>query len=229
MNSEPTRGFLRNSRYLKAQPEVSPGFSDYSMFNSGGVEGEVGEFLYGFVRLTKPDCILETGTHRGISTLYMAAALKENAKGHIWTLEIFDENIKASRALWRDTGVDSFATCLKQDSLSYRPEGMFDILFLDSEPQYRFDEFVNFYPHLKPGGFIFIHDLHPNLGLSDVVVNGMRNWPYGDFREKFGEHILDHSLQTFSFFTPRGFTVFQKTAPDFNQTLFLRGEKVING
>ena len=186
------------------------------MFNSGGVETETGEFLYGFVRMTKPSRILETGTHKGISSMYMAKALEENKKGHLLTLELFQENINEAAALWAEMDVQGRITCLKQSSLEYKLEGQVDLLFLDSEPQHRFDEFVNFYPRLKPGGFIFIHDLHPNLGRDAAQGH------WADFREKIGVWMKDHSLQTFTFRTPRGFTVFQKAAPDFSHTAHLR-------
>ena|GEM_PF-6341551 len=213
---------LQRTNSLDKQPEITPNCQHYSMFNTGGVEVEVGEFLYSFVKMIKPARILETGTHHGISSLYMAQALKENKKGHLTTLEIFDENIERSRRLWKEAGVSDVVTCVKEDSLKYGSKGPWDVLFLDSEPHLRFDEVVRYYPHLSAGGFIFIHDLHPNLSLSGVVIDGMEHWPYGDFRPKFGELLKDYSLQTFSFRTPRGFTVFQKADQDFAHTRYLR-------
>ena len=58
---------------LAIEPEVA--HPTYSMFNSGGVEVEVGEFLHSMVRVTKPMHILETGTHLGVSAAFMALAL----------------------------------------------------------------------------------------------------------------------------------------------------------
>ena len=37
--------------------------TDYQAYNSGGVEVEVGELLYSFVRVLKPKRVFETGTH----------------------------------------------------------------------------------------------------------------------------------------------------------------------
>lgn len=213
---------LKKTTCLDKLPEYTPNWKHYSMFNTGGVEVEVGEFLYAFVKMTKPVRILETGTHHGISSLYMAQALKENKKGHLTTLEIFEENIQLSRRLWKEAGVSDTVTCFQQDSLKFESAEQWDILFLDSEPHLRFDELVKYYPYLSSGGFIFIHDLHPHLGLSGLVINGVENWPYGDFRPKFGDLVKDYSLQTFSFRTPRGFTIFQKTDQDFAHTRYLR-------
>ncbi len=218
-----SRHLLKKTKALDPQPEYTPGRENYTMFNTGGVELEVGEFLYAFVKMTKPLRILETGTHLGVSAMYMAQALKENrGGGRVITLEIFDENIKQSKKLWRETGVSEYVKAVKKPSLEYEASEEFDLLFLDSEPDIRFDEVNRFYPRLKPGGFIFIHDLHPNLGQSNLFINGMKNWPFGDYREKFGHLLKDHSLQAFTFRTPRGLVIFQKSADDFDHAKFLR-------
>jgi predicted O-methyltransferase YrrM len=217
---------LKRTRLLQPQAEYTPGREDYTMFNTGGVELEVGEFLYAFVKMVKPKRILETGTHLGISAMYMAQALKENkGGGKVITLEIFDENIQKSKALWRDTQVEGLIEVHKRSSLEFETSEMFDMLFLDSEPDIRFDELNRFYSKLKPGGFIVIHDLHVNLGLSNLFINGMHNWPFGDFREKFGGLLKDFSLQTFTFRTPRGLVMFQKADKDFSHTAYMRASK----
>lgn len=216
--------FLSRTDFLHKQPECTPGRQEYSMFTDGAVEVEVGEFLYAFVRMIKPARILETGTHHGVSGMYMAQALKENGRGELVTLEIFHENILRAKKLWGQTGVLDWAQAVEQRSLDFESKDSFDLLFLDSEPDTRFDELVKFYPHLNPGGFILVHDLHPNLSISPVEVNGMKHWPYGDFRPKFGDLMKSYQLQTVTFRTPRGFTLFQKAASDFSHTNFLQGK-----
>lgn len=44
-------------------------------------------FLYGLIRAIKPEIVLETGTHRGKTTLYMAQALHDNNKGIIFSCD----------------------------------------------------------------------------------------------------------------------------------------------
>lgn len=224
-NKNVTDYMISKTRRLKKQIEASPNGANYSMFNDGGVEIEVGEFLCAFIKMIKPKNILETGTHLGVSSMYMAQALKENNCGHIETIEINPDFINQSKRLWSDVGVQSYITTIKEESLKFVCTKNYDVLFLDSEPQYRFDELVRFYDFLNPGGFIFIHDLHPHLGLDGPYLNGMECWPYGDFRPKFGDLIKDFSLQTFTFRTPRGFTIFQKSDKDFGHTKHLQSMK----
>jgi predicted O-methyltransferase YrrM len=209
---------------LQVQPEITPHPPGYSMFNSGSTEVEVAEFLYSLVKLVKPERVLETGTHFGVSAAYMGQALKENNKGHMWTLEVMQEFVDASRQLWQDLDVHQWVECVRWPSLDYAPDPMgYELIFLDSEPHLRFDEFVRFWPSLKPGGFILIHDLHPHLGHTNTVVNDMYDWPYGDFRAKLGPYIKAHEVQTVNFRSPRGFTMFQRAADDFGAFQHLTG------
>lgn len=46
--------------------------------------------LYNEIKKLKPKNIIETGTHRGLTTLYMAAAVVENKKGFINTADPFE-------------------------------------------------------------------------------------------------------------------------------------------
>jgi predicted O-methyltransferase YrrM len=176
--------------------------------------------------MIKPQVILETGTHLGYSASYMGLALEENDRGLLVSLEVQPDYAILAKALFDNLKLQDRVSCILQASLDYvLPEdSLVDFLFLDSEPEFRFDEFVRFWPQVRPGGFIGIHDLHPHLGHSGVVTDGMMDRPYGDFRPKLGPMILQHEVQTVTFPTPRGFTLFQKSAPDFGATNLLCGK-----
>lgn len=226
---------MRITQYLVSKtdklvqvPEVSPGNHGFSMFNGGSVEIETAEFLYAFVGLIKPKHILETGTHAGVSSAYMAQALIDYPNpngGKLVTLEFDKHWVLKAKELWTDLEQHDQVSCIHISSLEYTPVvgTVYDFVFLDSEPQLRFDEFIRFWPLVRNGGFIAIHDLHPHLGHSGIEQHGVMDWPYGDFREKLGPYITGHEVQTVSFPTPRGFTLFQKRADDFNANNLLLG------
>src|SRR5437870_1468065 len=86
---------------LKIEPEVSDPNGPYSCFDSGATEVEVSEFLWGLVRLLKPKQILETGCYTGVSSLFMAQALKDNGFGGLVTLEIENTHKLRAENLWR--------------------------------------------------------------------------------------------------------------------------------
>jgi predicted O-methyltransferase YrrM len=205
------------------EKEISNPESGYMMFNSGGVEVEVGEFLYSLTHLLKPKSILETGTHLGISSSYFAKALEELGRGKITTLEVIPELRDDAVKLWQALNLGPQIDSHLQASQSFMPTtDTIDLLFLDSEPQYRFDEFIRFWPWVPIGGLIIIHDMNNKLGRSGIEAHGMVDWPYGDFREKLGPFIKRYDVQVFSFATPRGLTIFQKTSNEFEATRFLQ-------
>lgn len=223
---------LNKTNLLKKVPEISPNSEGFHMFNSGSVEVEVAEFLFALTKIIKPDLIVETGTHYGISALYMGLACDENKKGHVISYEVNPGYTSRAIQLWSEVGVKRIE-CRLQDSRtvnfaeSYGPDKTIDLLFLDSKPEIRFNEYVKFFPIVTPGGFIIIHDLHPHLGHTGHTINGIYDWPYGDFRKTIGKSIKNHEVQTISFpACPRGLTLFQKARTDFGHTNYLLGKEI---
>jgi len=204
-----------------SEGEFTVGKDEWSCFNSGGVEIEVGEFLYSLTKMIKPDFILETGTHLGISTAYMAQGLEENNKGLVSTCEVIPSLRQQAMQLWSELGLSHRVQSLLKPSLEVQAGVQFDMLFLDSEPQFRFDELLRFLPYLKPAGFILIHDLHPSMGHHGQIYHGTYDWPYGDFRPKLGQLFKTRQLQYLHFMTPRGITMMQKTDPSWEIVKYL--------
>lgn len=194
-------------------PEVSDNEGKYHMADSGGIESEIGEFLYGMIKVLQPDQILETGTYTGISAMYMAAALKDNNRGHITTLEITKEHKDRAEKLWQAVDLSAQITCELQPSLDFDTDTTYGFMFLDSEPDIRFQELLKFFPYLKPGGFIGVHDLHRHLGQHDNKEHGF-GWPWGKIPTPLVELLLSDQLRVVSFPTPRGFTLFYRPKED---------------
>jgi len=201
-----------------------PTDENYCMFNTGGVECEVGEFLYSLVKLIKPNEVLETGTHHGVSSAYIGLALKSNNKGHITTLDfVYHEQAKY---IHNKLEILPYVTQLQIDVNDFKTDKKYQLVLIDTEPILRFDEFVKFYSNVDDGGLIIIHDLHPNLSYNpnQNFTLPYDHWPYGDFRPKLGKFIKEHKTQILSFNTPRGLTIFQKNKSDMNYIKYLNGE-----
>lgn len=192
-----------------------PTNAEFSCYNTGGVEAEVGEFLHGLVRMIKPERILETGTHKGIAASYMATALKENNKGKLITLEYEPIHYNDANLLFKKLELAPWIESLQADARTYMPPGDLDFIFLDTEPNLRFAEFLKFWPYLKPGGFIGIHDLHFQLGQTGQELNGMLNWPFGTMPFAMRELMMTKQLSNFHFPTPRGFYLAQRKKEGF--------------
>lgn len=203
---------LRRTNKVCAEPEIHQHCPGFSMFNTGSVEVEIAEFLWSLVRMLKPENVLETGTHLGVSTLYMALALNQNKKGVIYTYEIISQLQDMAESLWADfpEARHHIRTVLESSLETTCYPQQVDFLFLDSEPGYRFDELLKFWPNLKVGGMVVIHDLDKTLGHHGQTYHNLYDWPYGYFKDKIG-HLLDtKELVILNPLTPRGITIGQK-------------------
>ena len=76
-----------------------------------------GELLYSLVRASRPDTIVEFGTSFGISTIYLAAAVADNGKGHIYTTELSAAKIAAAQRNLLEAGLADKVTILPGDAL----------------------------------------------------------------------------------------------------------------
>lgn len=200
----------------------------YLMFNTGGVELETAEFLYGLTRILKPETIVETGTHLGISTLYMAAAILENSltdKGRIITCEVIPELIQVAKRTWRENGVEDLIDIRNCYSLELDIQKEVDLLFLDSEPQYRYDELLKFLPKVRDRGFILIHDLLPEMKCREAT--SPETCPlFGNYKNKIGYLLKEFSLIPIHLPCPRGMVLFQKDmSGTLETTRFIRSGK----
>jgi predicted O-methyltransferase YrrM len=193
--------------------EVSDSKQDYSMFNDGGVECETGEFLYAFMRILKPKLVLETGTHKGIGAAYMGFGLKHNGFGELHTYEFLENHYQDTKQLLKGLGLDDSVRIHKMDVAALVPQEKFDFIFLDTEPQTRFAELIQFFPALNPGGYVFIHDLHRHMHQIPNEEHGFA-WPYGKLPPEIIKLVKEDKLRPFHFPTPRGLTGFYKTRED---------------
>lgn len=228
MNSITKQIFEEAQGLLTLTPEVRNEMSGFSMFNDGSVECEVGEFLYGLVRVLKPTYVLETGTYKGVASSYIGLALKENRKvrpmdlrGTLETLEIEDQHIQTSKTLWQKLGVNDVIIPYRVASLDYDPPHRYQLIFLDSEPNIRFAELVKFYKALEPGGYVFIHDLPPTFCQGNINPDHpeIQSYPFGNVPEEMKNLLKDKDLVPFHFPNPRGLVGFYRRKENDYQAL----------
>lgn len=214
------------SLVIHEESEFSSDTKGFKAFNDAGLECETGEFLYGLVRLLKPKRVLETGTHQGVGASYIAQALKDNGfidgaesplMGKLITIEFLRPHYEATKARIKKLELESYVFQHLSDVNKFYPpgEGMdtFDMVLLDTEPQTRFEELANFFHALRPGGFIFIHDLHRHMHQIDNEEHGFA-WPYGRIPAEVTKWVVSGQLRPFHFSTPRGLTGFYKVHPE---------------
>jgi predicted O-methyltransferase YrrM len=75
-----------------------------------------GRLLYALVRAVKPAAVVEFGTSFGISTLYLAAAVRDNGTGRVITTELSAAKARAARQTFAATGLGDVITLLEGDA-----------------------------------------------------------------------------------------------------------------
>lgn len=92
-----------------------------------------GRLLYALARGTGAKRIVEFGASFGISTLYLAEAVRANGGGQVITTEIEATKCRAAEANIREAGLNDVATVLEGDAMETLKgvDGPIDLLFLD--------------------------------------------------------------------------------------------------
>lgn len=199
---------------LKLEPEVSD--NKFTMCDTGAVELETAQFVWGFIKRLKPENVLSTGVYTGISDLFIADALKENGFGHLTALEFEAFHIDRARKLWEEHGVFNYVTAVHTPSLDFKPDRRYQFMFLDTELNLRFHELVKFFPFLDEGGYILIHDMPRGLCQGNVNSDhpDFKNWPVGELPEEFNALLREQKIVPFHFGSARGLVGYYKVHPE---------------
>jgi predicted O-methyltransferase YrrM len=81
------------------------------------VEPESGELMYSLVRACRPATVVEFGTSFGISTIYLAAAVRDNGAGRVVGTELSEAKAARARANLDDAGLGGVVGILPGDAL----------------------------------------------------------------------------------------------------------------
>ena len=128
-------------------------------------EVEVLNVIHAFVRLFKPNLVLETGTYHGMGSVALAAGLKENGFGTLHTLEVRDSCIEKARenVAKFDKDLLNIIRFVHGNSLHYISQYQgppFDFAFFDSQLNLRHVEFHTLASagKLAKGAICLFHD-----------------------------------------------------------------------
>jgi predicted O-methyltransferase YrrM len=106
----------------------------------------------------KPEVIVEIGLHNGYAAHAFLAGLAENKKGMLYSVDLIDfsDNIK-------DPELKKYLNFTKADSREFYKtfDKTIDILHIDGDHSYTVckADYENYYPMVRPGGYILIHDV----------------------------------------------------------------------
>ncbi len=121
------------------------------------VSPDTGRLLYMLARSTKARSIVEFGMSFGISTLFLAAALRDNGGGRLITSEFEASKVARARRNLEDGGLSDLVDIREGDALTTLatdlPETV-DLLLLDGAKALYLDILALVGPRLRPGALV---------------------------------------------------------------------------
>ncbi|MGW0518581.1 O-methyltransferase [Crossiella sp. NPDC003009] len=139
------------------------------------VPREVGELLHTLVRGTRARTVVEFGSSFGISTLYLAAAVRDGGSGgRVISTELHPGKAAAARGHLAEAGLGACAEVRTGDALETLGDvaGPIDLLLLDGWEQLYLPVLVSLRARLRVGALIVADDTEVNGGrLSDYLAH----------------------------------------------------------
>lgn len=129
------------------------------------VSAEQGLFLYSIARGSKAQTIVEFGSSFGVSTVYLAAAAKDNG-GRLITTEIIPEKCRVTEQNLHSAELSQVVDVLEGDALVTLKniEGTVDLIFLDGWKDLYNDVLDVLLGNMKPGTIV----IADNINMADA-------------------------------------------------------------
>jgi predicted O-methyltransferase YrrM len=124
------------------------------------VSADAGRLLYALVRACRPETVVEFGTSFGISTIHLAAAVTDNATGHVVTTELSSRKVTAARQNLEQAGLAGVVTILEGDALETLASltGPVGLVLLDGWKDLYLPVLRLMQPKLTPGALVIADD-----------------------------------------------------------------------
>jgi predicted O-methyltransferase YrrM len=156
------------------------------------ISPQAGHLMYALTRSARPTTVVEFGTSYGISTLHLAAAVKDNGVGHVFSTELSEVKVAAARANLAEAGLAEVATVLAGDARETLADlpGPIGLVLLDGWKDLCLPVLQLLEKRLAPGAIVLGDDtdlssLEPYLDYVRDPANGYLsvNFPAGDGME----------------------------------------------
>jgi predicted O-methyltransferase YrrM len=130
------------------------------------VSREGGQLLYLLTRAVRARTVVEFGTSFGISTLYLAAAVRDNDGGQVITTELQPDKARKASENFAAAGLSDIVDLRLGDARETLRElpGPVDLLLLDGWLDLRLPILSIVEPRLRPGALVVIDDVDLDIG-----------------------------------------------------------------
>lgn len=142
-----------------------------------------GKQLYDLIVAHAPRRVVEIGCFLGVSSLWIGAALEKNRKGILHSVDLFRPKGPRPPFHWgflenpkefvdnkiKKAGLDKRITFFEMksadfgDAIGKHTNQKIDFLYIDGDHSVGgcLDDFITYYPHVRVGGKILLHDIYP--------------------------------------------------------------------
>jgi predicted O-methyltransferase YrrM len=150
------------------------------------VSRETGTLLYMLARCAKARNIVEFGTSFGVSTLHLAAALRDNGGGRLITTEFEPSKITRARENLTTGGLIDLVEIREGDALATLKTGLpdaIDLVLMDGAKPLYPEILALIEPRLRAGAFVVADDADASpeyLARVRSAAHGYLSTPFGD-------------------------------------------------
>ncbi len=125
------------------------------------LEAEQGGLLYVTARAIGARRVAEYGTSFGVSTLYLAAAVRDNGGGTVIGTEILPEKAEVAHANFAEAGVSDLIDLRVGDARETLKDcgGPLDLVLLDGWKDIELEVLRLLQPQLRPGALVFTDNI----------------------------------------------------------------------
>lgn len=142
-----------------------------------------GRILHELVLECRPATAVEIGCFIGVSSIWIGSALSKAGSGRLYSVDVFERKFPVPPYHWnflgdplqfaeeeiRNAGLDNYVQFFRMESrlfgkrLRQYTDEKIDFLFIDGDHSIGgcLDDFITFFPHVREGGHILLHDIYP--------------------------------------------------------------------
>jgi len=138
------------------------------------VSREQGRFLYQTVRAVRALTVVEFGSSYGVSTIYLAAGLRDNGDGVVVSSELVEEKAETARRNLVAVGLDHYVDIRSGDARQTlsEPGGPVDVVLLDGGPALYLEILELLIPSLRVGAVV----IADNIAGADAEPHSYARW-----------------------------------------------------
>jgi len=140
------------------------------------VDRDAGRLLYALVRNARPGLTVEFGTSFGISTIYMAAAVRDRGAGKVLTTELNENKANRATEFIALAGLHNYVELRRGDALQTLRDLPLEVtvVFLDGMKELYVPVLKLLEPALQPGALVMADDIELFPAALEPYLNYVR-------------------------------------------------------